>query len=274
MLTVAGCSGDDPPEVSLPFGLEQIAGTEAIGTPAVVEEESYEYQGEEIRIRSVRAAFRVTSDDPGNVFRRWVEQLDVLAIAQVDVTAGVAADDPWLSGVGFAPFEEDGPPPDSATLKLWATDDDPLLFVDITHAGREDDSDLRIAGARGRLPSPPPLKADKPSEGDVLFRFGNDDLHIPDGASGLTPLLPDATGGGVVVLATGDMDGAVEALLEEAQKTEPDGELSPVVEDQADGVRTVSADYVVVGGRDVLRIVGVESPDEGEATLYVSVISG
>lgn len=274
MLAVAGCSGGDPPEVSLPFGLQQIDGTEAIGTPAVIEEESYEYQGKQIRIRSVRAAFRVTSDDPGDVFRRWVEQLDVLAITQVDVTAGRAAGEPWLSGLGFAPFEEDGPPPDSATLKLWATDDDPLLFVEVTHAGREDDSDLRIGGARGRLPSPPPLKANKPSEGEALFQFGDDDLRVPDGASGLTPLLPDATGGGVVVLAADDMDAAVEALLEEAQKNEPDGELSPAVEDQADGVRTVSADYLVLGDRDALRIVGVESADDGEATLYVSVLSG
>jgi hypothetical protein len=46
------------------------------------------HQGAETESDALRAAFRVTSDDPTAVFDGWVDQLDRISLDRVEISAG------------------------------------------------------------------------------------------------------------------------------------------------------------------------------------------
>lgn len=255
----------------MPFGLEQVEGTSVIGRPAVFEQETYEFEDEEVTITSLWALYRVTAENPGDVFREWVEQLDDLAIAEIAVEAGTRASEPWLRAESINPFTPEGTPPDVAALWLWATDDDPLLLVEIDHAeGADDPGSLRVTGDRGQLAAPPSVGADVEREaGDVLLEEQGDELLLPEGTKTDIPTLPRTTGrgGSFAVIHAEDGAAAVKALLDQCEELGEDSEETGPDAVTAGEFDVVSASCVVGGAGWGFDVVAVDGEDE--ATLYV-----
>jgi hypothetical protein len=78
----------------LPFDLVQLDGTVPIGRPVVYDHEPYTFDIVPVGIRSLRAAYRVTDDEPIGLFREWVGQLDGLALDDLSVHAGTGPGEP------------------------------------------------------------------------------------------------------------------------------------------------------------------------------------
>ena len=268
--------GDDEPEspASLPFGLEEVNGTERIGTPAFFDHEPYTFDGEPVQMRSLIAVYRVTADNPGEVFLDWVEQLDKLAIDEVSVRAGSAAYEPWLQAESVNPFTPEGPPPDVAHLRLWATDDEPILSVEIDRAGAAPDPGrIRITGDRGRLPSPPSVAGEDDREaGDLLFEEQRDEIHLPDDSNTDVPTLPRhaGTGGTFSVFLADDGAAAVDALLAEARSLSDGEEVTGPDESELEGTDIITASFNIPAGGWGFDVVAVRAPDDDRATVYVT----
>ena len=271
-LLAAGCSDDAAEtEFALPFGLEHVEGTSAVGRPAVFDQESYTFGDEEVQIRSLWVVYRVTAEDAGAVFLDLVEQLDDLAIAEMAVQAGSSVGEAWLRAESVNPLSPDELPPDIAFLRLYATEDDPLLVVEIDRTeGAEDPGKLRITGDRGRLPAPPTLGGENErAGGDVLLEVQGDELRLPDGTRTEMPTLPNTFGsdGGFVVLHADDGGAALDDLLAQCESFGDDAEPAEVESSTADDVDVLTTSCAVNGwGFDA---VAVRGEDDDDSAVYV-----
>lgn len=247
-----------------------------IGRPAVFDQAPYTRGGEKVTIRSLRAAYRVTADNPGEAFLGWVQQMDRLAIAEMTVRAGSTAEEPWLEATSENPFTEKGPPPDLATLRLWETEGDPILFVEIDRAGADDPGRVRITGDRGRLIAPPPAGGDSEREaGDALFGEGDDEVGLPDGSRTDLPTLPLAGGrGSFSVFFADDAAAAVKQMLDEAEALAEDATVTEPEESTVEEVDVVTAGFSSPGEGWGFDIVAVRGEDDDEATVYVTSYAG
>lgn len=276
-LLFASCGGDSPAEFALPFGLEHVEGTEAVGRPALYDHEPYTFDGEPVQLRSLIAVYRVTAVNPGEVFLDWIEQLDELAVSEVVVRAGSAPYEPWLMAESVNPFRPDGPPPDVAYLRLWATKGDPILSVEIDRAAAAPDPGrIRITGDRGRLPAPPAVADDDEREaGDVLFEEQGTKVNLPKGSSTDVPTLTRTagTGGTFSVFFAEDARAAVEALMRDVRATSDDEEVTGPEESTVAGVKAVSASFDIPAGGWGLDVVAVQGPDDDKATVYVTTFA-
>ncbi|MFP5326914.1 MAG: hypothetical protein ACLGHT_05465 [Acidimicrobiia bacterium] len=268
--------GDDgaPTEFALPFGLEHVEGTEAVGRPALYDHEPYTFDGSPVQIRSLIAVYRVPAENPGAVFLDWIEQLDELAVTEVVVKAGSTPSEPWLMAESVNPFRPDGPPPDVAYLRLWATKGDPILSVEIDRAAAAPDPGrIRITGDRGRLPAPPAASDDDDRKaGDLLFEERGTKVRLPEGAATDVPTFTRAagTGGTFSVFFAEDAEDAVEALLRDVRATSDDEEVTGPEKSTVAGVKAVSASFNLPAGGWGFDVVAVQGPDDEEATVYVT----
>lgn len=231
-----------------------------------------------MQIRSLVAVYRVTAENPGDVFLDWIEQLDELAVTEVAVRAGTAPREPWLMAESVNPFRPDGPPPDVAYLRLWATEGDPILSVEIDRAeAAADPGRIRISGDRGRLPAPPAVADDDDREaGDLLFEEQGAKVHLPKGAVTDVPTLTRTAGtGGTFSVFFSDSGAAtsVESLLREARATSDDEEVTGPEESTVEGVKVVSASFNIPAGGWGFDVVAVQGPDDDEATVYVTTFA-
>ena len=267
-----GCSGDDGDAAApLPFGLEHVEGTSIVGHPAVFDQEPYRFDGDEVQISTLWVVYRVTAENPGEVFLAWVEQLDELAIAEMSVQAGNTASEAWLRAESVNPLNPGDVPPDVAFLRLYATEDDPLLVVEIDRTeGAADPGELRITGDRGRLPAPPTLRGDaERSAGELLLEEKGDELELPEGTSTDIPTLPNTFGsaGAFAVLHADDGDAAVAALLTQCEAFGDDAEIIGPEEEGDDEAEVITASCAVNGW--AFDVVAVPGDGDDESTVYV-----
>lgn len=284
---------DEVPVVGeLPFGLVQVEGTTPIGRP-MIEESAVIYDDVPVSYRSLRAAYRVTADDPVAVFREWVDQLAAgggLALDTMNVRAGVDPTEPWMTAQGSAEFVLGEPSGDSGHLQLWATTgDDPILLVDASR---------RVEGAdeprRASVVDLPPVSDDPerapglgvegyrgvvvdealPEVGDALLTEQGDTIHLPEGARALIPVLPvqAGTGGAYAILAAEDPEAVIQALLDEAESLgEPKGGSSSGMSfAEHDGARIVRASFGIPAGGWGFGVTSIQAPGDPWATVYVS----
>lgn len=294
IVAVAGlvaCGDDDadltteaaePPlaeQFDVPFGLDQIAGVEPIGRPAVYDQESADSAGDPVVTRSVRAAYRVTGDDPPAVLR---EAFTGLALALDNASIRSPADETcsgcytepglWLVASGSQDSGDD--PRDRAELQLWATAAGPILLVD---ASRSDTnprppgiSTIETVGAGSESPSP--VGSTEGSAGDLLFTEQSDDIHLPAGTRTLVADLPTScgTGGSTSVLAADDGDAAVQGLLDEARERNEWGEIEGPETTTTDGVEVTRASFTIYAGGWGFDVLAVRGADDPFTTMYVT----
>lgn len=280
---VAGCGDGDGDEqaagvgqvdvgpvgpVELPFGLEQVDGTEPIGRPAVFDDAPYMYNGEPVSSRLLRAAYRVTADDPLAVVRAWADQLDGLALDEVQIVAD--------HGGGAGPWVEvaTDAAEDWADLQLWATGDGPVLLVSLARISEEPPRAPSVVDQTGSPPAPEPadLGATGRTAGDELFAEQGNVIHLPEGTTALMPTIPTmaGTGGSTSVVAAEDGEAAIRAMLDEAMERDADGRVDEPVVAERDGIEVITAGYVRDAGGWEFDVVSVRGPDDPTATLYVT----
>jgi hypothetical protein len=269
----AGAMGD----IAMPFGLDEIEGAEPIGRPAVFDHVAVLDQEEPIMARSVKAAYRVTDDDPPAVVRTLLDQLDGLALDEASMfgSAGTATD-PWIeasarqttgTGEGYG---------DLVSMELWATDEAPILLVEVTRQ-TDDAAPPRTPTVEDDSTDAPPdpatgVESTARTTGEVLFTEQGTDIHLPEGTRALMPSLPIfcGTGGSSSVLAAEDGEAAVRALLDEASASSEHGETDGPATTTTDGVEVTQADFVIPAGGWGFDAVAVHGPDDPYATLYVT----
>jgi hypothetical protein len=258
----------------LPFGLEQLEGTEPIGRPAVYEHDYARFRGELVRARSLRAAYRVTADDPPAVFRAWLAQLDGLALDRVSIQAWLDpsctyCDVPpgvWLEAQTFGDYDGVG---DDARVELWATDEAPILRVEVSRAS---DDPPRAPSIEDGVRTPPApttvVEWTERTAGDVLLTDLEDDIHLPAGTRTLTPTL-QLFGLSETLVAAEDGEAAVQALLDEAAAIDEHGEVHGPEITTTDGVEVVEAGFTVPAGGWTFDALAVRAPDDPYATVYL-----
>jgi hypothetical protein len=289
----SGDSGGDTTEAAgeptiaasfeVPFGLDELEGVEPIGRPAVVDRVYGTYEDQPVMALSVRAAYRVTADDPPAVVRDALGGLDGLTLDEASIR-GIG--DPscpdcvgpggiWITGSASQESTEGFG--DHAELQLWATDDGPVLLVALTRIV-DNPEPPRIptidedtgTGADADAPSP----ADSParSAGDVLFTEQGDDIHVPAGTRTLVPTLPEScgTGGSTSVVAADDGEAAVQAMVDEARGHDEYGEVDGPDVTTIDGIDVIEASFVIPAGGWGFDVLAVRGPDDPYATVYVS----
>jgi hypothetical protein len=256
---------------ALPFGLEQLEGTEPLGRPAVYDEVIVQYNGVDIWARTLRAAYRVTADDPPAVVRAWLAQLDDLTL---DVgTLSVGDGSLWLEASAGQPL--DAPPGDSATLQLWATDDAPILLVHVNRVSDDPPRSPTIDDDVGTPPAPSTvIESTERVAGDVLFDEQGDNIHLPPGTWALTPRLFPGIGSSLSLVATEDGEAAVRALLDEATEANGHGEATGPTVTTTDGTEVAIARFIIPAGGWGFDVVAVQAPDDPFATLYVASYDG
>jgi hypothetical protein len=115
----AGTASTIAESFDLPFGLVQPAGAVPIGRPAVFEQVLHYYNDVPVRGTSLRAAYRVTDEDPLGVVRAWVERLDGLTLDEVQVRAASESGAGW----GFDVVAVRAPQDPYATLYVTSSAD-------------------------------------------------------------------------------------------------------------------------------------------------------
>lgn len=254
--------------VDLPFGLEHVEGTEPIGRPAVYERVAVIQNGEPVTGLTLRAAYRVTADDPPAVVRAWADQLDGLALERV-----------WVSGEADYPHSPwmqvgaDGS--DWASVDLWATGDGPILLVSATRFGEDPPSAAQVDDDAGSPPAPDPadIGPSGRTAGDDLFTEQGATLHLPKDTTALMATVPTmgGTGGSTSVLAADDARVALQALLDEAMAASHSGKTDGVETVPAEGdVEVLTADFVIPAGGWGFDVAAVQGPGDEAATLYVT----
>jgi hypothetical protein len=286
---VAGCGGDDGSDdeagsdvaaadlqgpFPLPFGFEQVEGTEPIGRPASYEEAAYHLNGEPVRSRTLQAAYRVTADDPTAVLRDWADQLDQgLALDNVFITyESDGSGGPWLTATGDTEYRSDEPA-DYADLQLWATEAGPILLVSVSRVSDEPPRNATVEEMPGDPAAPDPVPDDSErSAGDVLFTEQSNEIHLPEGTRTLMPTIPTfgGTGGSSSVLAAEDGEATVRALLDEALEVDADGDATEPEVTEVEGTEIVTGGYVREAGGWGFDVVSIRGPDDPAATVYVT----
>jgi hypothetical protein len=259
-----GLTGEPFP---LPFGLVQLDGTAAIGRPVVYDHEPYTFNNVPVRVRSLRAAYRVTADDAVDVFRRWVGQLDGLALGEVCVRAGTGPAEPWVQASNC-----DYAGGDYADIQLWATGTEPILLVSLQRTGDDPARAPTVHDDAGNPPAPRSVVDDtERTAGDQLFSEQGDVLHLPEGTRALMPTIPTfgGTGGSTSVLAAEDGEAAVNSLLDEAVAISDYGEVTDPVISEVEGMGVAYASFVITAGGWGFDVVMVTGPDDPYATVYV-----
>jgi hypothetical protein len=261
-----GSAGESFP---LPFGLVQLDGTAPIGRPAIYDRDRGTFHDLPIRVRSLRAAYRVSAADAVAVFRDWVRQLDGLALNDVCVRggAGTGAPKPWLQATNC-----DYSGGDYADLQLWATTSEPILLVSLDRADDDPPSVPRVQDDAGEIPTPGSVVDESErTAGDQLFSEQGDVVHVPEGTRALMPTIPTfgGTGGSTSVLAAEDGEAAVRAMLDEAMVISNDGEVTGPVIAEVENTRVVQASFAITAGGWTFDIVTVQGLNDAYATVYV-----
>lgn len=260
-------------EYSLPFGLQPVAGTSAVARPAVYDLVGLEFEGQPVKMSTLRAAYVVNGDDPVAVFREWVNQLQTLPLADVSVRPGSAEVGQWLQAQAFGDFRADEPPAGSADLQLWVTEDAPVLLVNISlRPGAEATGSASPPGWSAPPRPTAEVESGTARTGDVLFTEQGADVHLPEGSRALMPTLPTAagTGGSTSVLAADDGEAAVQAVLSEAQPLSDFGEVQgPTVSDR-DGMQVVTASFNISAGGWGFHAVSVRGSEDENASVYIT----
>lgn len=267
---------DDGPDVAelvaelpdvqpLPYDLEQVEGTVAVGRPLVSDEGI-----------GLRAVYRVADADPIAVFGAWLDRAATLTGEQLQVV-------PWTCDL------DEGPPArwcgvtQGATVELWMTEEDPLLLVRASRPTQEP--------ARGRLerdPSGPagvvgelePGRAPTerlpwvlPAEGEVLVEEQGSALRLPPGTTALTPRVNDRLSS-VVLFAAVDADAALADLVRQARRFDGGPEITGPERSVVDGVTYHRARFSVPAGGPSFTIDAIRAPGDPVATFYVVSASG
>jgi len=258
----------------LPFGLEHVEGTTAIGRPAVYDSIVLEYDGIPVEGRILKAAFRVDAKDPGAVLREWVDQINELGVGEVSIRAGGGPDSgagpetPWLQ----ADFYDGEVAGNGADLQLWTTGEAPVLLVSVTFVEPGGTPDLSIDDDAEGVAAPESVVDDSDRvEGDVLFSEQGDAIHLPDRSRSLMPTIPTfgGTGGSTSVLSAADGAAAVQDLIDEADATTPAGDVTAPMTTVLDGIDVVNASFNISAGGWGFSVVAVQGPDDPAATLHV-----
>ena len=263
----------DQAEVSLPFGLEIVEGSELVARPFVAEKVVLEYNGVDVSGVVLTALLRVPSDDSESVFRGWIDQLATLNSGEVAVTMD---DDFERSGARAFGYRYTGAAPvgDSSSLDWWPNGDETLIVLEVT---RYDDTvvettvswqptfDLRSSrqepyGGAGR------------GEGSALFTEQSFTVHVPPGATTLADTLPMSagTGGSFSVLSALGGRAALQDLLDQATNGS-DWHDPPVLERLETGTDEVAyrALFNISAGGWGFEALSIQAPDEA-AVIYVS----
>lgn len=288
LVALASCGSDGTPvraeqapqerpvPAPLPFGLEQVDGTEAIGRPMVFDHVTLIWNGQPIRSRALRAAYRVTGD-PTDVLQAWAGQLVPLELGDVLLHSSALELEhvPWAEIGTHAEADPDAPGPGWAGVELWDTHHEPILIVSIDrHHGSDGVASEPLAG-QGRIVPPtrsPQVSVQPPGPGEELFSEQGEVVRVPEGARALMPMIPTTagTGGSTSLLASGDELGVIQAMLDEAGSQDGHGEVvGPELQDQ-DGARVVIASYGVPAGGWGFHVVAVRDPGDAEAMLWVT----
>lgn len=269
----ASSSGEEPaPDiaVTLPFGVEHVEGSASIGRPAIYEHVPFTYNGEPVEARTLWAAYRVVAPHPAAVFREWVDQLDRLALDRVVVRSSRSRHDPWLEATGIT----DSSPGDSARLELWLTEREPILLVRLNRISSDEPRRPTVDDDAGQLRRrTSAVSNERRTAGDVLFTEQGDSIHLPTGTRALMPTIPtwSGTGGTTSVLAATSSRDAAQALLDEATRVDPSGEITlPLSTTRFDGVEVLTAHYEISAGGWGFSVVSVRGDDDPYATVYVS----
>lgn len=298
---VGGCgdpatsTGSDPTSVSsttvaadhdLPFGLEQVDGTEAVAAPVMAETVPVIYDGRPVRSQSLRVAYRVTGD-PGSVMRAWYEQFETLGIGQVSGLAGEPREGPplrpWAEVTAWT-FDPNGPGAGYAAADLWNVEGGPLLFISVDrNIGAEAPNGSSVpsvtdGGGPSPLPDPPPaLPARIVGDGEVLFTEQGAAIRLPAGATAVTPTIPieGGTGGNLVVLVTEDIVATARWIVEEGNRINESAEqheigtiTGPEV-GELHGAQTVTAGFNSGPGGWMVDITGSKAPGAARGVLWV-----
>lgn len=291
--TLVGCGGDadeavdatgttTPPEPTevpalegpfpLPFGIEQPDGLEPIGRPIEYVRTGFYYGGVPVELRSVRAAYRVTADDPPAVLRAWTDQLEGMALHRGTIGPG---DPPelWVQATALPDFGLDGPGGSYAELQLWATDGDPILLVSLDQNEQNPPTPATFTDDTGDVARPSSVIEEAPRiAGDALFVEQGDTVHLPPGTRALMPTLPTSggTGGSTSMLAADDGGAAVQSLLDEAESLNDFGDIYGHETTDVDGTVTTTATFNISAGGWGFHVVATQGPDDPYATVHVS----
>lgn len=260
---------------ALPFGIIQPDGLEPIGRPADFDEVQVLLNGVPVEGHTLRAAYWVTADDPASVVRAWIDQFDELALDRVVIQRGKASGNPWIE-VNHYPSESGTgvEPSDWVTMQLWATDDAPILLVDI-HRVETATHEPDVTDDLDDLSNPSTvLTIDERAEGDPLFTVQGATLHLPPGTRALMPTIPLASAGSSSMLAADDADAAIAALMTEASALSDYEEVREPVTNNANGVRVVQTAFVIPAGGWAFFVLAVEAPGDQYATLYITSAPG
>jgi hypothetical protein len=256
-----------------PFGLDQIAGLEPIGRPSDHLDTRLPSDDGTSVTGTWWAAYRVTADDPPAVVR------DVLAGAEgltLDVgEVGAGSDDAGFWMVAYAEeTADDLMSGDRLGLQLWATDDGPILLVEVSEDS-EEHAHRHPEVADAEVPEEPPtvVDHDERSAGDTLFTEQGTDIHLPDGTSTLMATLPTqaGTGGSTTLLAAEDGEAAVQAMMDEAMASSEYGDLTePERATTPGGHEVVRASFGIAAGGWAFDALSIRGPDDPYATVYVT----
>lgn len=273
---------------ALPFGLEQLEGASPIGRPLVHEAVDVIYNDEPIPYVILQAAYRISDDEPVEVFRRWVAELATaeLALDEVSVRPPNYPYDPWMSASGDSAFTPDAPPGDGFSIQLWATSGEPILLVGARR--RVDGEPPRAAtvgeDAEAATPDPEPgdtlvvgpqghvVEETERAAGDPLFTEQGDTVHVPDLTRPLMPTLPtmSGTGGSTSLLAADDAEAAVRALLAEADALSDHDVVTPPSVTTYQDAQIVTGGFVIPAGGWGFSVVAIRAPGDPWATLYIT----
>jgi len=285
VIAASGCAEDDPqervtseeqgtlPKYPLPFGLEQVDGTEPIGRPLTFDDVFLVYDGVPVPASALRVAYRVTGD-PEAVLREWAEQLASVGVGDVRVRTGDSDPPEHAAWAEISAWESStpGPGPGWASVELWATSEEPILLVSIDRHHGVDAVPSDVVDP-GRSLGEPRIRVDArpPEPGEPLFDEQGDVVHVPEGARALMPMLPTirGTGGSTTLLAAADEEAVIQRMLDEAVAQNDFHEVSPVEVEEQDGVVVTTGHFVVPAGGWDLRIVAVRVPGEPDAMLWV-----
>ena len=250
----------------LPYGLEQVQGTEVLGRPLVLDEAIVEADPEV----GVRAVYRITEGDPIEVFRAWLDEFARLSALPVQPP-------PWTCERFAATPARWCAVSHGGDLELWMTEDGPLLLVDLNTPPDEPVSDPVAVGAFE--PGAPPserLPWSPPKEGEPFIEEQGSVLRLPPGTTGLMPTVPRNRGAGstYALFAASDPQAALEDLARQARRFGGEPEVTGPERSVVDGVTYDRATFYVPAGGPIFEVISIRAAGDPVATVYVESFGG
>ena len=248
------------PEVQpLPYGLEQVEGTVAVGRPVLSEEDV-----------ALRAVYRVTAEDPIEVFQAWLDQI-------ARVTAFPIQPPPWTCERFAATPARWCAVSHGGELELWMTDDGPLLLVDLNAPPDEPaPGPVEVGAFEPGAPPSEQLPWVLPTAGEPFIQEQGSVLRLPPGTVGLVPTVPRNHGAGntYALFAASDAEAALADLARQARGFDGGPEVTGPERSVVDGVTYDRATFYVPAGGPLFEVTSIRAADDPVATVYVESFGG